>query len=368
MPVQTANYSPEGLLSYVPLTKSVEEIKTGIPKVFPDSFWSLTEDISGDAAEYVVYKGTRQTARALNYGAPPRQTAKSDISTQKIKLIHTSEEIQFQQELFKIFRDWENYKPQQHWAAQQLAYQGRNFRTRFDNLRVAVVSGMLANGKVWFDANGNLLPSSSGADLTIDQGIPSANIGTLSAQGVVTTAWSDPAANIPTQINNLKMLARQRSGYQLKYAFYGKNVAGWMASNTSMQAYFSRNPTRNQQWVDNGTIPDGVLDLTWIPVQDSFFEDQNGAVQEIFPADQITFFPEITSATYAFYQGSVWVPTTYGIMPDTEAALASLKEAYGIFRYAQLTTKPVAIFDVVGDTFLPRFKVPGSVFIIDTTP
>lgn len=361
-------YGLNEILNYVPLTKSVEGVKTGVTDVLPDAFFNITENVPGNKAKYIVYQGTRQTARILEFGAPPRQSHKKDIDEQSITLLHSSEELQFKDELLTILRMWDKYDHQHMWAKEQIALHGANHRQRFDNLRKTVVHSFLANGKCWFDTNDNLLDTSSGAVQTIDQNIPAANIGTLSSEGVVTASWATNTTDIVRAVNNLKMVALHRTGYPLKYAFYGKNVAGYIAANTTMQNYMARNPVMNQKFISTGTIPDGTLDLTWIPVQNAFFENAAGTVKEIFPADQVTFFPELNSNTYTMFEGSMLVPSSFGPMADAMAALSSAQEVYGMFRYAHASFKPFTIFDVIGDTFMPRFKVPSSVFLIDTTP
>lgn len=363
--------SPASLLSYVALTKSVEEIKTGIPDVLPAPFWDIKEQVPGDAAEYVVYKGSRRTARQTPAGAPPRTADKQDIGTQKIKLISSETEMPFVDELLNVFRQWERYEPQQKWAMDQVAYYAKQHRQEQDNLRMAVVTGVLANGITWFDSNGNLLPTSSGATLTIDQGIPtSTNTGTCNS--IFNASWATTTTDIVSQVNNLKAAALKISGYPLRKAFYGANVAGYIASNATCQAFLSRNnwsPTAfNNQIAMTGQIPNGFLDLEWYPVQNAFFEDSSAVNQTIFPADQITFTPDINAATYCLFEGSRLIPSSYGPMPSGEAALASLVEVYGIYRYATVSMKPVAIYDVIGDTFLPRLRTPKAFFLADTVP
>ena len=45
--------SLESILGHVFLTGLVEQVKTGIPKVLPDAFWSTKKDVLGDAVQDV---------------------------------------------------------------------------------------------------------------------------------------------------------------------------------------------------------------------------------------------------------------------------------------------------------------------------
>lgn len=358
--------SPESILNYIPLSSSVETVKTGIPKVLPEAFWTTTEKVVGDKANYIKYVGTRQVSRVVPYGAPPMQTKKLDVSDQSIKLLHSTEKMPFSQELFRVFRAWEDYKPQQMFAKQQIAHQGLQFRQRFDNLRLAAVTQVLANGALYFDANGNLLPTSSGADLTIDQLVPANNKNQLN--GLITASWATASTDIVGNVNAIKRQAIQLTGFPITTAYYGKNIPSYLATNTAVSPFLSRNAARNEQFLSTGQIPDGVLDLKWVPVQNAFYEDQSGTVQTIFGDDAITFAPDISAAVYCLFEGSYLVPSSFGMFADGMAALNSLSEVYGMGRYAYLDVPPTQINDVAFDTFLPLLRVPNAFFLADVTP
>lgn len=358
--------SPEEILNYLPLSTAVESIKTGIPKVLPDAFWTTTERVVGDKANYIQYKGTRQVARLTPYGAPPVQTKKVDISDKSIKLLHANEKMPFSQELFRVFRAWAKYEPQQMFAMQQIEYQALQFKQRFDNLRLAAVTSMMANGKLWFDASGNLLPTSSGADLTIDYGVPANNTGQLN--GLISASWATTTTDIVTQVNGIKRAAVQATGYPITTAYYGKNIPGYLSTNAATQQFLSRNSVRNEQFLATGEIPDGVLGLRWVPVQNAFWADSTDAVQTIFGDDAVTFAPDISPSVYCLFEGSYLVPSSFGMFGDGMAALDSLAEVYGMGRYAFLDTPPVQIFDVAFDTFMPMLRVPEAFFMADVTP
>lgn len=359
--------SPEEILNYLPLSASVELVKTGIPKVLPDAFWSTTEKVLGDKANYIQYQGTRQVAKIAPYGAPPRQADKISLTDKSVKLLHATEKLAFSQDLFRVFRQWEKYEPQQMMASQHIEYQGLQFRQRFDNLRLAAVTSTLANGVLYFDSSGNLLPTSSGADLTLDQGVPAGNKDQVG--GIISASWATAATDIVGHVNALKRKAVQDTGYPLKYAFYGKNIPSYLANNTGFGTFLSRNnPTRNEQFVSTGLIPEGILDLTWVPVQNGFFEDSGGTVRSFFGDDAITFAPEINASTYVMFEGSYLVPSSFGLFADSMAALRSMSEVYGMGRYAYLDVPPTQIFDVAFDTFMPLLRVPKAFFMCDVTP
>ena len=140
-----------------------------------------------------------------------------------------------------------------------------------------------------------------------------------------------------------------------------------MVNNTSLQGFWSRNQVYNQQYLERNLVPEKFLDYIWVPANEAFYEDESGTVQEIFPADGITFTPEITKATWTMYRGSELVPSQFGPVADGPAALKSLTEVFGRGRYAKLKDNPVEIIDIGFTHFLPRLKVPAAYFFTDVT-
>lgn len=362
-------YGLQDLLSYVPLTKPIQTVRSGIPRVLPEQLWTLTEKVSGDRAKMVEMAGTRKLARIAPYGSPPRQVEHLPISDRSIVFMHSIEELAFRDQLFRILRQWDDYKPMQNWAQDEIVRQAVEYKMRFENLRTAAVQGTLANaGVLWFDGNGDMLPNSSGAATIIDQLVPANNKNQLN--GLIAASWALAGTDIVSQINALKVRAVQTTGRPLRYAFYGANITGYFNNNTSIQNYWWRNKQYSDSFLNTGLTPREMLELIWIPVQTGFYEDASGNVVSQFPADQVTFAPDITAETYALYEGSINVPTSFGTSgPDAIAVLKSgITEAFGMFRYAYMKINPVQILDVAGDTFIPRLKNPLEWYFADVTP
>ncbi len=356
------------VLSYVPLTEAVQTIQGGLPRVLPDKFWTLTEDVPGTKARLIEFNGQRQSARVSPAGSPPRPTGKLSLNDKALVLLSSSEEMEFSEELQNVLMNWEAYTPQQDWAMRQLAYQGEGFRTLFENLETAAVLMTLANGVIYFDGNGNLLPSSSGAKLTVDQGVPANNKGQLNS--LLTGSFADHTFDIPGFLTQkFKPRAIQDTNYPSRVAIYGGNIPGYMKNNDYVGKIWDFQQEFANYYANTGQIKAGFLGFEWIPASEAYFVDQNAAVQTVFPADQITFLPEVTKQTWTFYRGSTKVPTQFGPLPTAEAALKAFSEITGRYRYAYIPMGGVfKIIDVGGTKFLPRMKVPGAVYLLDTTP
>lgn len=356
------------IFSYTHLTKVVKEIESGIPKVLPDALWTTTEAVPGNKAANTITIGSRTVSGFNPYMSKSRQFKKLDVSSRNMTLLASNRHIEFGEELQDILRRWETYQPQESRIMDLLLLQTKEFRQVFDNTRIATVTSLFAHGgRIFLDADMNLLHSSSGADLTIDMGVPAGHRNG-NPGGLITAPWSNAATDIVTQVNNLKTFARQQANYPLKYAIYGKNVASYMTANNTIKDYLARNAVYNQKFLDTAQIPDGLLDLTWIPAQDFYFVDHTDTVREMFPADQVTFIPDITRDTYTLFEGSTPVVNDINIVGDVASALRGMKEETGIGAYARMDYDPPKLLHYMFDCHLPVWKARLSMLVVDTTP
>ncbi len=368
-----ASLTLESFLSWNALTDTVRVVKPGVPDVFPKEFYSITKEVLGNKLEYVQLYGTRKLANRVPYGAPGKAISKTILTNKQVELVAIKNQMVFDQEMVTYLRDFTKWEAQRLRCIDLLREQGEQFRVRFENTRRTSLGIFLATGKNWWDADYNMLPTSSGASVTIDQGIPAANIGTIadtySAGGqIVNSSWALPTTDIVTQINNLKTLAvKQGGGYMLENAFYGRNVAGNISQNQSAKAFFPFDLPMAQAITKMGMVPKGFLDLEWVPVQNAFYDTEAGVSTEYFPADQVTFHPVVSKDTYTMYEGTTIVPGLFGVHPDAVAALNAMQDVTGMGRFAYWTDAQ-QIVDVGFDCFMPLMKLPASVFLVDTTP
>lgn len=349
----------EQILGGPNLTGVIQATTTGIPDVFPASFYADRKPVDGDTGEYTQVKGTRQTARIAAYGSPSQHRALKDVAKLPVKLIHTVESITHKPHVLTNLLNY-NELSKQHLGIAEVTRQSREFRQLFDNLRVGALTSALFLGHIYFDGNGNLLPTSSGAKVDVNFQIPANNLTQLN--GIIATSWDSTTANLLTQLSNLKKAARKLTGYPLKHAFYGANVQDYILANTKYQTLIGRNPQFNAANLGGEIGPFGGFD--WHPAYEAFFEDQNSVNQSLVGDDQVMFCPEPSLDWLEWLEGTYPVPTTVGaITPDMVGAIGTVNVATGMFSYGQVVSDPVTVKQVAGDTFLPVLKVPSAVFV-----
>jgi hypothetical protein len=354
------------ILGYVPLTGLINRIKTGIPDNLPPAFRSVKKRVKGNAGRYTRRVGVRQTARRTEYGAPSINRELRPVESIDVVLRNTVENIVINPILFQALRGYTNYEMDQDLAMEELDNQIADFATFFNNLELAELYSMLANGALYYDVNGNLLPSSSGARVTAGYGISANNQG--HANGIVTASWANLNTDIPLQIRNLRLRAAQLTGYDLKYAFYGLNIPSYMTQNNFILDYLARHDSMRDHWLQTAEIPKGLFGLTWVPVYTSFYADQTGTNQTFFGADQCIFTPEIDREVFESIEGSTPVPTAFNIYSDMMGALSSAKLVFGRYSYSVPSFDPLTAKVFMGDLRLPAWKVPDAIFQLTVNP
>jgi hypothetical protein len=359
------------VLSWVPLTEAVEVIRGGIPRPLIDPFYNLREEISGNVASYINWQGTRQLARMTPYGSRPAPTNKLSLSSTNVVLLNYLEEMPFQEDLIKILRQWEEYKPQQMFALRNMTWQGEEFSRRFDNAEAAAIHGFIAYGAIYFDNQGNMLPSASGAFQIVSQyignSVPSTNTGTLG--GLLTGSFADPDYDIVTFLTQkLRPRALEDTNYRTETAIYGANIPGYFAINQYTTKQWGFQKEFALPYLYKGQVPERFCDFNWINASEMYFQDNTATNQLQFPPDQITFMPKIDKKVWTVYVGSTLVPTSFGPLLDGPAMLkGGYAEKFGRYRFAWIPQGTTSIMDTAGHVFIPRMKIPLSTYFLNST-
>jgi hypothetical protein len=349
----------------------IQSTVSGIPNPFPPAFFTVDQTVDGDTGEYKVFSGSRTNATISPYGAPSKNRQLREIGVNSVKLLHSIENIVLP---VKDYINLLNYNDlnKQKMGIDEVSRQIREARWTQDNLRISALTSMLFKTQIYYDVLGNLLPTSTGAQTTVNYGVPAGNQNQLDVFGTgnpaISTTWSNPAATIDKQIQALHQAAVQLTGYELKHAFYGKNVANYLTTNTNLGNYFFRSAYSpdafGPQYITTADIPNPLLGLTWHKAYQSFFVDQNGNRQTLVGDDQVVFTPDPTTAWIGFLEGTYPVPTKAGIITPAEPTVASSMEPRpGMFAYGVASADPPTAKIVYGDTFLPVLKVPSAIFV-----
>jgi len=246
------------------------------------------------------------------------------------------------------------------------------FNRRTDITRNNMVHSLFANGKIWIGTDGQVLASSSGATITMDLGVPTANKLTLDGAGSTYNIgdWSNAATDIGQALRTLQeAAARSSSGYIPTTFVYGTSIPAYFAKNTTLKDYLFRNPGFNQTLLNTNDIPNGFLGFKWIPARLSYLEKADGTVSATFPTNFLGAMPDIDDGWYEPVEGGTLTPA--GVSGATEvnpgasfqSMMSAIRLAYGRYAYGVAKTHPVVQFSMVqGDCFGPILKNPNAYF------
>ncbi len=352
------------VLSYVSMTEALQERKPGIPNPWlsanPGFFKRRGQPVVGNVARSTVYYGSRRLARNTRFGAGARRRLQSKGGIQDVVLLHTREEDVFDPYILMQLRSPDSYTRQR--GEQELARQIDDAKTELMNLRIGALTSFMTFGAAYFDGDGILLGSSSGAVDTVGWQVPSGNLSTI---GGTVTGWNTSSTNIAGQILGLLALARQSTGFELEDTYYGINVPGMLVNNTSLQNFLWRHESMNAEYLLSGQVPKKMLQLNWNPVIGVQYEKNDGTAVTFSNDNIVAFTPKLDS-WYDMMEGTYPVPKRVGIETDPNRMLDNLEEVAGMFAYGILTADP-GIKVSYGDTFLPWAKNGRAIYIATVT-
>jgi len=352
------------------LTGVINSVSGGVPDLLPAALLTPTRSIDGHTGTYMKVENTRQAARQAPYGSKARERVQVGMTEVPFTAIHTVESIRHKAATLVNLRG-ENGEGKQRLGMQEVARQTREFKRRFANLRRGAVYSALSLGAVHFDADGELLPSSSGAGLSVDFGIAAGHLNQLNWDGngaIIAASWATAGTSIVTHVKKLKDAMMRESGQRIGHCFYGLNIPEYFAKNATLKEYIDRDPAYRTT-LASGEVPAGFLGVAnWTSVNEAFYEDKDGVLQSFFGVDTCTFTPEVNTDWYDLPEGTYPVPTGIGVGENAEDMLSNFGEKAGMFSYSVIEMNPPSILQVAGDTFLPILRNPNAVFIADVTP
>ena len=359
------------LIGFESMLGTVEDVKNGLPAdVMAPGMLNVTKTLEGAQGSYFRVDGTRETAVRVAYGGASIRADQKGVSKVPVTLIHSFEHIDHTPTTLMQLQDFDSPR-RQALGAQEVGRQTGHFFQRQRNLQISAVMSAMTLGAIYFDGSGNLLPSSAGAVVTIDFGVPAGNQDQLDILGdgdIITASWGTAGTDIISQVHAIVTAMVQNSGYRPTTAYYGPNVPGYFASNTSMINFVKGNAAIAGA-LAQGIIPDNTAGLNWRPLAEAFFVDEDGDIQVWTGDDTVVFAPEVDRSWWQYLEGTYPVPTDLGVVTQNAGQMmANVAEVPGFFSYATLVSDPVTVRQFAGTTMLPVIAAPKAIAIADVTP
>ena len=371
--------SVEAYLSMECIQGVMDVIVPGLPQPLPAAYYQAV-DKDGMQWGTDLTVGQRQLAPMVPSDAPSPKVDKQPLDQRQFKMLTPKfHDVLNPAQLMQLRAL--GATQQDTMAKKWVARTVKDNLQRLENTRIACVHRVLCgSGILYVDKDGNLLSSSSGAVVTINQAPPTVNTlrGKLidGSTNIIGTSWDNTAATIPADVQLILKTAVQRTGYKPTTAIYGPNIPFYLMGNTAIKGLFPGVVQALATAFAMGAIPDGFLGIQkWIPGAEAFWIDhtgyyagQNPTTDEYAAAmhsevgnDSLVLLPDANAGFYELAQGQMPVPVSNDILGATEDVIqAGFVLTQGKYGYAYITKDPVGVKLVYGDTFLPAIPVLGA--------
>lgn len=329
--------SIEDILGLAPLTEALRATTSGVPDPFPAELDAVkpANKVMGDRGKWKRIYGTRTTAKLGAYGTEGRRVPLQSVSEQEFRCLYVGLQFQIDMLMLAKLMSFERYVQDE--GVDFVRYELEELSKRIANTSVVAKASMLRYGAIYWDADGNILPNSTGAVYTYTAQVPSTNQGQLN--GIITAPWTLPNTDILSQLRQLQRQSKKDTGLRLSTAMHGLNMISYFQGNALMQGYLTRNPSWRDSLVDTGMVPDRFAGVDrWVNVGEAFFEDVNGVNQNLWDDDLIVFTPSLNTPDkmdfWATMEGSLAVPRSFDVFGDPTAAMRNFRWEYGEIGYA----------------------------------
>lgn len=351
------------LIGWTAMQGMIETPVGGVQSVAPlDRILSQTVPLEGLTAEWIRVANSRQAAAFNDHGAESRAMDQEGIEQVSIKCMHVLNHITHKSEILSALRAFDNPSRQER-ASQVIEFQTREFKRKHDNQKVSALCSCLIENAVYLDANGNMLPSSSGAKRTVNFGGTytgsSAIAYNTSIAGGTTGDWRTTSTSIHYGMSLLQKWYGQVNGRQIRYGIYGADIPQMFADNDYAERWQQGSPKISEA-LSSGMIPDGFFadGVMWIPGNRLGYQDSAGTYQYWLAADEVLFLPEIDRSWIEVQNGTEEIPNGDGNFVDAPDAIRSgLRTATGAYTMAYIPpTPPAKIIQYMGDNYMFALK------------
>lgn len=325
------------LLKQDVLTGMITTYKAGPLEILGSGLFPKGPSFSGDMAEWdeidplrdidtfegpVSPAGIRQAQVIKHRGGRPLRTKKSLLIYGKIlQYLRNPGTDRFQ----RVAQD-------------EVARQMQNMNTMLDRQTEFLMSRAMSD---------TLTVTIDGAPVTISMGIPADHKFTVPTDFPL--LWSDPAADMPTDIEKVIQKVQEDSGYLLQTAWISSKLMVKMLNNDKVEQMIGGSVI-GAEALRTGVIKE-FMGLQW-RTYNRTFTNSGGTQERYLDEDTIHFVPEPDGQWSMLLEGDDVIPNDLR---------TDLVEVTGKYSYSAVLDDPVAVAIYVGYTRLPVLPIPTAV-------
>lgn len=356
------------------LTAMVQGIKPGLPLAIPPEFMSPTDRVPGHTFEWLEVDGNRDMATIVSQDSPAKRVGLRGYRRKSATMLRSFEAQTFTLNKLRNLLTQDGRGVRDEMGRAFVTEQTTEFKRRLSNLVQNTAQVMFFTWELHFNEKGELLTSSSGATTSITVSVPAGQKNQLDILGggaIIGASWATATTDIPGQLESIRQQMLELGGWMITEAYYGKNIAKYIAANDYAKTLIQQTPSlATQVFANANRVPTGFMEFNWRYAGHLYYVDAGGTVRRPVGDDEIIFTPAPSDRSWwKLAVGSEMVPS--GVIPvgaDASAMLSNVQEVFGEFSYATLSTNPLSIEQFVGHNFLPLVTATKAVCRADVTP
>lgn len=260
----------------------------------------------------------------------------------------------------------------EQWALQQkgreeIDQQLNDFGRRHAITKQVIQSHTFFRQNIYVDKEGEILESSSGAELTIPTGIPTRNVGSIPGStfgigvsgNIIDALWSTASTDIISQLDLLRIAAQAQNTNPPKHIWINGKKKKMLRDNTKLLAYYS-GIERLDKALNGDTfeLEDYVFHFF-----SGTYTTASGSLGFYIPETQVCITPEPGPwLKTGNVKGLVCNTLDISRLTGTNDIMSAWDEVYGDFAYMVPQHNPPSVEMYMGSHWLIAFANPSEVF------
>jgi len=329
-------------------------------------FYSKPQQYDGDTIEMVVYAGEREAAPVNSKGAAARTLDMRAANKQYFTPIHAYNEVTVPMASVEYLRNEDSPQIQDR-GMQELRRQMELFGRRHRMLRSAALAKALVDGIIYFDKDGGILESSSGAYYTVDLQVGATHKSKLahasnSGSDIIGTSWDSAGASILTDLEQITEAAEYDMVPPPRHVWLHTTAKSWIRANTELKSFLVLNSDRAENSLQSFNDTLIVGDYTFHFYAGTYVGADGSTVRPLIPKTQAIITPDL-GEWFRHYETGETVPTGEGVASTFEEAMSKTQKVFGDFAYLRVDDNPVKVTMRMGMNFLYAFADPNAVWM-----
>ncbi len=318
-----------------------------------------------DSVELIKLSRVKDPAPLNSRGNPARRLQPTGKTRRALAMINMFDVLNLKADSLQFLREPDQWLLQ-NGGATEIQQQLEDMAAAHVVTKHLWLAKYFGGSAIYIDANGEILESSSGAVVTVDTGVPSANQSQIdltnfgSTGNAIDAAWDVAGTGILTQLDKLNHTAVEHQNSEpLRHIWCHGTARAWLRSNTEIKALYSAGMDR----LDNALRGDTFEINNYVfHFFSGTYTAADGTNKPFIPLTKAIITPE-PGPWIAQGNGVQIVPTTVDVQQGQFVNFAGWEKHYGDFAYFQAEHNPPSVNLFAGTNWLFGFKNPASVFV-----